>query len=156
MIATIGSALIIAKIADNILGGKNATTNSAIPITISKISGIDVDSVFWELDPANNQIKYNVVTETQYSGTASVQGVVGTTNANACKNYVSMLQKNRPDYKYLYDSVSSLSHLESDIYTFDCKYSVDFDPNDEYASYLTSVQGTIRNPVQLEIGRAHV
>lgn len=57
-IATIGSALIITKIADNILGGKNATTNSAIPIAISKISGIDVDSVFWELDPENNAIKY--------------------------------------------------------------------------------------------------
>lgn len=145
---TVAKSPISQKIAKGIAGGVIAGV--AIPLAISQITGIALESIQWVLDSANNQIKYNVVTETQYSGTASVQGVVGTTDANACKNYVSMLQKNRPDYKYLYVSVSFLTQITSDTYTYDCKYSVDSDPNDEYPPYATSVQGNIVNPVQIQ------
>ena len=103
---TVAKSPVVSKIGKGILGGVIA--GAAIPLAISQISGIALQSVDWVLDSANNQIKYapKGTAISPYSVVGSVYTGVGASPAEACKDYVNYM------VKYNYDAgLAYVSHI---------------------------------------------
>ena len=69
--ATVAKSPVSQKIAKGVVGGVIA--GAAIPLAISQISGIALNSVDWLLDPANNAVKYRK-TYSDYGATCWISG----------------------------------------------------------------------------------
>ena len=98
---TVAKSPVVSKIGKGILGGVIA--GAAIPLAISQISGIALESVDWILDSANNAIKYRP----KDGSPGAPTGIVYTTNfsstqftsfAEACNEILRSIGRNDGTY----------------------------------------------------------
>lgn len=132
---------ITSKIAKGIVGG--AIAGAAIPLAISQITGIALQSVDWVLDPANNAIKYTVpinpdAVTTKYLWASG--GVNFATPNLACANELKLFKDALPQFS----NSTVTTTMNGDV---QAKCVIEkYYGNGQYAGYNTYTIGAVDNP----------